>query len=104
MTISTSPGNARYAVLPARADNDSAHRLATGILAPSMTSMSGTSGGGSNVKSTFPREVSVAAADGTEVRVDAGTLCLHGDSPSAVDFARRIRRELAAAGIDVVHM
>jgi UPF0271 protein len=50
------------------------------------------------------REGSVAAADGAEVRIDAGTLCVHGDSPSAVDFARRIRRELAAAGIDVVHM
>jgi UPF0271 protein len=50
------------------------------------------------------REGRVAAADGAEVSVDAGTLCLHGDSPSAVDFARRIRREFAAAGIDVVHM
>ena len=50
------------------------------------------------------RDGSVAAADGAEVRVDAGTLCLHGDSPSVVDFARRIRRELAAAGIDVVRM
>ena len=49
-------------------------------------------------------ERSVAAADGAEVRVDAGTICLHSDSPSAVDFARRIRRELAAAGIDVRHM
>jgi UPF0271 protein len=44
----------------------------------------------------------VAAADGAEVQVEAGTLCLHGDSPSAVDFARRLRRDLAAAGIQVV--
>jgi len=50
------------------------------------------------------RERSVVAADGAEVRVDAGTLCLHGDSPSAVGFARRIRRELAAAGIEVVRL
>jgi UPF0271 protein len=48
------------------------------------------------------RDGSVAAADGAEVRVDAGTICLHGDGPSAVDFARRIRRDLAAAGIRVV--
>jgi 5-oxoprolinase (ATP-hydrolysing) subunit A len=50
------------------------------------------------------RDGSVAAADGAEVRVEAGTICLHGDGPSAVEFARRVRRELAAAGIDVVHM
>lgn len=50
------------------------------------------------------RDGIVAAADGAEVKVDAGTICLHGDSPLAVDFARRIRRELAAAGICVVNM
>jgi 5-oxoprolinase (ATP-hydrolysing) subunit A len=50
------------------------------------------------------RDRSVAAADGAEVKVDAGTICLHGDSPSAVDFARRIRRELAAAGVFVFHL
>jgi UPF0271 protein len=41
----------------------------------------------------------VESADGAEVAVDARTICLHGDSPSAVAFARRIRRELDAAGI-----
>jgi UPF0271 protein len=43
----------------------------------------------------------VLAADGSAVAVDADTICLHGDSPRAVAFARRIRAELAAAGIAV---
>jgi UPF0271 protein len=47
------------------------------------------------------REGVVQAADGTDVPVDADTICLHGDSPSAARFARRIRLELAAAGIAV---
>jgi UPF0271 protein len=47
------------------------------------------------------REGIVQAADGTEVPVDADTICLHGDSPRAVEFARRIRREFSAAGIEV---
>jgi UPF0271 protein len=46
-------------------------------------------------------EGTVLAADGAEVPVDARTICLHGDSPRAVSFARRIRGELAAAGIAV---
>jgi UPF0271 protein len=47
------------------------------------------------------REGLVQAAEGAEIPVDADTICLHGDSPSAVGFASRIRRELAAAGIAV---
>ncbi len=43
----------------------------------------------------------VRAADGTEVAVDAETICLHGDGPHAVAFARRIRAAFAAAGIEV---
>ncbi|HXQ81527.1 MAG TPA: 5-oxoprolinase subunit PxpA [Opitutaceae bacterium] len=47
------------------------------------------------------REGIVRAADGTEIPVDADTVCLHGDGPRAVSFARRIRGELEAAGIAV---
>lgn len=43
----------------------------------------------------------VTASDGTEVPIDADTLCIHGDSPGAVEFARSIRAALAAAGIAV---
>lgn len=46
----------------------------------------------------------VTGADGSRVAVDAGTICLHGDGPSAVDLARRIRGELDAAGFTVVRV
>jgi UPF0271 protein len=43
----------------------------------------------------------VRAQSGTEVPVDAGTLCLHGDQPDAVRFAKALREALAARGIEV---
>jgi UPF0271 protein len=46
-------------------------------------------------------EGSVVATDGSVVPVRADTLCLHGDGPRAVAFARRIRAEFARAGIAV---
>lgn len=45
------------------------------------------------------REGRVRAVDGTEVRVRADTVCLHGDGPGAVAFASSLNRELKAAGI-----
>jgi len=47
------------------------------------------------------REGSVVATDGRVVAVTAATVCLHGDGDGAVAFARRIRQDLAAAGIAV---
>jgi len=47
------------------------------------------------------REGIVRTREGVEVRVDAGTLCFHGDKPGSAAFARRIRREFAHAGIVV---
>jgi UPF0271 protein len=41
----------------------------------------------------------VVAADGTVVRVDAESLCLHGDTPGAVRLARAVRSALTAAGV-----
>ncbi|SDS37641.1 UPF0271 protein [Paraoerskovia marina] len=41
----------------------------------------------------------VPAADGTPVRVDARSLCVHGDSPGAVDRAVRLREALEADGV-----
>ncbi|MGH7593957.1 MAG: LamB/YcsF family protein [Gemmatimonadales bacterium] len=43
----------------------------------------------------------VLATDGTNVAVRADTICLHGDGARAVEFARAIRSELAAAGIAI---
>jgi 5-oxoprolinase (ATP-hydrolysing) subunit A len=41
----------------------------------------------------------VRTTAGTEVPITAETVCLHGDSPHAVAFAGRLRKELAVAGI-----
>lgn len=43
----------------------------------------------------------VRAHSGATVRVDAQTVCLHGDGPHALAFARRVRSALGAAGIAV---
>ncbi|MFW5419272.1 LamB/YcsF family protein [Nocardiopsis sp. CNT-189] len=43
----------------------------------------------------------VAAIDGTPVRVGAESLCVHGDSPGAVDIARKVAERLRGAGADV---
>jgi UPF0271 protein len=43
----------------------------------------------------------VLARSGEVVRVEADTLCLHGDRPDAVDFAQRLRASLAAAGVEI---
>jgi len=49
----------------------------------------------------FVREGRVRATTGVEVPVRADTVCLHGDGAHAVEFARRLRAELARAGIAV---
>ena len=43
----------------------------------------------------------VDAVDGSAVRLDAATVCVHGDSPGAVAMARAVREALAGAGVDV---
>ena len=47
------------------------------------------------------REGVVRATDGTDVPVTADTICLHGDGPHAVAFARRLNQELRKAGIEL---
>lgn len=47
------------------------------------------------------REGEVVAVDGTRIAVDAASLCLHGDTPSAVAMAQAVRGALDAAGIEV---
>jgi UPF0271 protein len=41
---------------------------------------------------------SVTAGDGSLVRLEAETICLHGDTPEAVAHARAVRRALEQAG------
>ena len=43
----------------------------------------------------------VLAVDGTEVRMAAESICVHGDSPGAVEMARAVRQALRDAGVTV---
>ena len=43
----------------------------------------------------------VTAVDGSDVAVSAGSACVHGDSPGAVEMARAVRAGLAEAGVTV---
>lgn len=59
-----------------------------------------------------PREVSarmvrlvtqgtITTVDGNEVEVDAHSICVHGDSPGAVEMATQVRRALTDAGVEI---
>jgi UPF0271 protein len=37
------------------------------------------------------RDGEVVALDGSTIKVQADTLCIHGDSPSALDFVKKIK-------------
>jgi UPF0271 protein len=41
----------------------------------------------------------ITAVDGTEVRIEADSVCVHGDSPGAVAMAQKVRDRLAEAGV-----
>src|SRR3569833_96725 len=43
----------------------------------------------------------VEAVDGAEVRVDARSICVHGDTPGAVGLARAVRTMMERAGVRV---
>ncbi len=47
------------------------------------------------------RESKVRAIDGSEVAVEVDTICVHGDTPGAVEFAQRLRLALHQMGIVV---
>jgi len=44
-------------------------------------------------------EGKIRAVDGSDVSVKAETICLHGDKPDAVEFARTLRAHLEREGI-----
>ena len=50
---------------------------------------------------TLAQEGTVTAADGTVLRIAARSICVHGDSPGAVEMARTLRARLTAAGIAI---
>jgi len=47
------------------------------------------------------RDGKVRAVDGVDVDVRAETICLHGDKPGAVDFARALKSRLEKEGVSV---
>jgi len=47
------------------------------------------------------REGKVRSVDGTDVDVRAETICLHGDTPGAVEFARALRTRLESEGATI---
>ena len=46
-------------------------------------------------------EHEVVSVDGSVVRVEARSICVHGDTPGAVELARSVRDALDAAGVTV---
>ncbi|NEC87085.1 LamB/YcsF family protein [Streptomyces sp. SID12501] len=50
---------------------------------------------------TLARTGVVASLSGTLLAISARSLCVHGDTPGAVDLARRVRERLEASGIRV---
>ncbi len=50
------------------------------------------------------RDGIVVTHSGEEIPLRVETICVHGDSPGAVQIAQAIRKELGAAGIEVVPM
>jgi len=47
------------------------------------------------------REGKVKSVDGVDVDVRAETICLHGDTPGAVEFARALRSRLEKEGVTI---
>ena len=45
------------------------------------------------------REGRITAIDGSEIELDAQSICVHGDTPAAVNIARQLRQNLSAAGV-----
>jgi UPF0271 protein len=48
------------------------------------------------------KEGRIIAIDGVSIHIDVHTLCVHGDTPGAVDLVRIIRETLKKNGIEVV--
>lgn len=47
------------------------------------------------------RDHEVVATDGSIVRLEAHTICLHGDTPGAAELARQVRAGLESSGVRV---
>jgi UPF0271 protein len=47
------------------------------------------------------REGKVRALDGSDVAIEADTICIHGDQPGAEEFARALRALLVRLGVAI---
>jgi UPF0271 protein len=47
------------------------------------------------------REGKVRSVEGSDVEVRGETICVHGDTPGAVDFARELRKRLEQEGVRI---
>ena len=50
---------------------------------------------------TLVREGCIEAVDGSMVRVQADSICVHGDSPGAVAIARALRKQFEQEGVQI---
>ncbi|RKO68038.1 LamB/YcsF family protein [Desulfofundulus salinus] len=46
-------------------------------------------------------EGKVTAINGEEVSIEADSICVHGDNPQAIEFVRKLRKALEAAGVSI---
>lgn len=47
------------------------------------------------------KEGGVTSIDGQFTPIDAGTICVHGDSPSALEMAQQVRHALESHGVEI---
>jgi UPF0271 protein len=47
------------------------------------------------------REGKVRSIEGRDIDVRGETICVHGDTPGAVDFARELRTQLENEGVKI---
>ncbi|MBF2760283.1 MAG: LamB/YcsF family protein [Ectothiorhodospiraceae bacterium AqS1] len=52
----------------------------------------------------FVEDGAIVSQSGKRIEVEIDTICVHGDSPSAVAMATEVRNALVLAGIDIVPM
>ena len=47
------------------------------------------------------KEGRVECRDGSEIKLTADTICVHGDNPSALSLVQKIGETLQAAGVEI---
>jgi UPF0271 protein len=50
---------------------------------------------------TMVKTSTVQAVDGSTIPLQADTICVHGDGPSALDFAKQLRKALVEEGVKI---